>query len=257
MAAWQISQAVSFGVMFGMQNTYDEARSIGSVNAWNAFLHLAALAATERMAAFVGDAEMASNASAWLTRGRNATTALLWDATAGHFRGFWCERGKITANAMADSLYGVLWAAVLDLDLGLDRSLYIRHQASVWERAATPWGIKFWTNKTTDYECEPLPGDQAHDLLTDDTLWAAHAVECASGPTLCPCSTRAHLVPMQRQAPPRAHAVPGPTPCPCSTRAHLVPMQCQTPPRAHAAPGPTPCPCSARPHLVPMRRKEH
>jgi hypothetical protein len=42
---------------------------------------------------------------------------------------------------------------------------------------ATEFGLPFWTNKTRDYACQPLPGNQRNDPFTDDTLWSAHPLD--------------------------------------------------------------------------------
>lgn len=67
--------------------------------------------------------------------------------------------------------------AVLGLDLGLPKDLYEQHQSAAWKANVNEWGLAFWSNKSRDYSCEPLPGGQARDLFTDDTVWSAHAVD--------------------------------------------------------------------------------
>eukprot|EP01048_Picozoa_sp_COSAG05_P003580 COSAG05_NODE_168_length_15164_cov_8.323734_11_plen_289_part_00 len=180
---WQLRQAERLGTMPALTNTYDEAHSIGAggTNAWNAFLHLMAITAAEELATRVGDAELAVACKAALIRARKVTMELLWDDAHGRFRGYVCNTTRVagalnTDNLMADSLYGALWAEVLGLDLGLNKSLFEQHQTASYATAKA-FGLPFWTNKTRDYACRPLPGNQAHDQFTDDTLWSAHAVD--------------------------------------------------------------------------------
>ena len=106
---------------------------------------------------------------------------LLWDATHERFRGYVCHasRGEQlpgaaaataagaenTDNLMADSLYGVLWAELLQLDLGVNKTLFELHQRASFA-TANEYGLPFWTNKSRDYACQPLPGNQAHDRFT-------------------------------------------------------------------------------------------
>ena len=108
-AQWQLAQAMEFGVMGGLTNTYDEAPHMGSVNAWNAFLHLAAV-----KAARANDTVFAAECNDAMVAARNATMDLLWDAAHTRFRGYWCNVSGAavvnTDNVMADALVGVLWA---------------------------------------------------------------------------------------------------------------------------------------------------
>lgn len=154
---------------------------------WNAFLHLASVTAAEKLAMIVGDTDFAVTCKSAVARAQTAIIELLWDSSHSRFRGYVCQssRGQQspgadavenTDNLMADSLYGVLWAELLGLDLGLNRSLFELHQRSSFA-TANEFGLPFWTNKTRDYACKPLPGNQAHDLFTDDTIWSAHAID--------------------------------------------------------------------------------
>ena len=183
---WQLRQAQMLGTMPALTNTYDEAPSMGldGTNSWNAFLHLAAVKAAEQLASRAGDLPFAANCTAALVRARSATIDLLWDETHSRFRGYVCHasgqniptNAENTDNLMADSLYGVLWSELLDLDLGLNKTLYELHQRSSFA-TANQFGLPFWTNKTRDYACQPLPGNQKGDQFTDDTIWSAHAVD--------------------------------------------------------------------------------
>lgn len=186
-AGWQIAQAVRFGVMGGLTNTYDEAPHMGDVNSWNAFLHLAAVEASRRLAVAAGDTAFATELAGALHTARNATIKHLWLPKLQRFRGYWCNCSatayqRNTNNLMADSLYGVLWAKVLGLDLGIDDRYFSDHQRHSWNADAasntsTPWGLNFWIDKSRDYSCMPLPGGQQNDQFTDDTIWSAHSVD--------------------------------------------------------------------------------
>eukprot|EP01051_Picozoa_sp_SAG22_P010003 SAG22_NODE_873_length_6721_cov_19.182395_4_plen_80_part_00 len=61
-------------------------------------------------------------------------------------------------------------ARVLGLELGLDEAMMASHQARAWKALDSPFGLQFWADKTRDYSCAPLPGGQAHDLFTADTV---------------------------------------------------------------------------------------
>eukprot|EP01051_Picozoa_sp_SAG22_P010004 SAG22_NODE_873_length_6721_cov_19.182395_5_plen_144_part_00 len=86
-AGWQLAWAEQYGVMDGHTNTYDEAPHMGSVNAWNSFLHIASIEATRLLATAAGDAAFATICAEGVARARNATTQLLWDAARGSFAG--------------------------------------------------------------------------------------------------------------------------------------------------------------------------
>eukprot|EP01052_Picozoa_sp_SAG31_P031251 SAG31_NODE_3292_length_4454_cov_2.328588_4_plen_452_part_00 len=181
-ADWQLTWAQKYGVMDGHTNTYDEAPHMGSVNAWNAFLHVAAIKAVEALADDVGDLEFAATCAAAAARARNSTVSLLWDKARRSFRGYWCDESEFPGAVngqplMADALVGVLWAKILGLDLGFDDTMFVAHQDTAWKKLQSPFGLHFWADKDRDYSCAPLPGGQSKDLFTDDTIWSAHAVD--------------------------------------------------------------------------------
>eukprot|EP01047_Picozoa_sp_COSAG01_P012689 COSAG01_NODE_579_length_15238_cov_10.570183_2_plen_521_part_00 len=179
---WQLRQAVQLGTMPAYTNTFDEARSmgVGGTNSWNSFLHLVAVRAAEELATQAGDSAVADQCAAAARRAREVIVQLLWDSDHSRFRGYVCnasDRGVLnTDNLMADSLVGVLWAHILGIDLGMNRTMFELHQRASFA-VANEFGLPFWSNKTRDYACQPLPGNQKADKFTDDTIWSAHSVD--------------------------------------------------------------------------------
>ena len=161
--------------MPSLTNTYDEAPSmgLGGTNSWNgalnflrltashshsqemlraAFLHLAAVKAAEELATRAGDAAFAATCTRALARARSTTIDLLWDDAHSRFKGYVCHASgqapagaENTDNLMADALYGVLWAKILGLDLGINATLFHLHQRASYA-TANAYGLPFWVS---------------------------------------------------------------------------------------------------------------
>jgi uncharacterized protein (DUF608 family) len=180
-AQWQIERAEQFGVPHNLENSYDWwGYHRQDVASYNAFLHLAALAAAEKCTETQGDgafAETCRNAR------ESATDALhehLWN---GEFYLAYKNMGVEETNLMSDTLYGQLWAFVLDLGLLVDKEKLLSHLASEQRINGTAFGLK-----VMDVEGRPsdalkdtiiLPKDYK-DLPRDEIVWEGGSLDWAS-----------------------------------------------------------------------------
>lgn len=172
------------------------------MNAYNAFLYLAALAATSEMAEASGEAAFAATCAAAVVDGASALDKLLWVdgderpsvAPAGGFwAAAWCENGRgarqqNVSALQAGALYGQMWASVLNLTSRIPVPLQrVRsHLLAERRRNARPFGLAFATNRSApmDYyngAClsdaagreraePPQPSDRRRGALTESGL---------------------------------------------------------------------------------------
>ena len=172
---WQLAHASNYGLTSDLVNTNDEHGTIGDVNAYDAFVYLASLAAARNLSqsnqTFVDEIEKA------LKLGVEKLDELLWTGT--HYRSFWCKNGKYSANALqGDSLYGQMWAMMVGLDTGVNVTRLKSHVQTEKAWNWTPYGIQFCTNRTTDYHC----GKGIDNLgvgFEDFDTWEAHSFDHA------------------------------------------------------------------------------
>ena len=128
-AEWQMHDSEPYGLPKYLNNTYDwwdfQAKELVS---YNAVLHLAAMLAAERLALAETDVPFAEKCRRTFDVGQRSLYEHLW--TGQYFRSWWCA-GKPFPDALhADTLYGQLWAFMLDLGLVADeRKLKLHLQA--------------------------------------------------------------------------------------------------------------------------------
>ncbi|XP_062508972.1 uncharacterized protein LOC134185207 [Corticium candelabrum] len=167
---WQLDHASKYGLTSDLVNTFDEHGQIGDVNSYNAFIYLASLAAGEILADRAGDKSFASELEKARQTGLDQLEKLLWTGT--HYRSFWCANGKHSDQALqSDSLYGQVWATMLALNTSVDVHKIVAHLKTERQWNLTPYGIRFCTNRTTDYHCD---GNTA-STTTHANLQSLHA----------------------------------------------------------------------------------
>ena len=131
-AQWQIARAAQFGCPSFVQTTYDYLGLDSYPYAtYNAVLHLAAMRATVRLAALVGDSSgLAANASASEASCLGALEARLWSDELGAWRAWQTAAGNAPDLVLSGSFHGQSWASALGLGLLLPAANATRHLAA-------------------------------------------------------------------------------------------------------------------------------
>jgi len=145
-----------YNLTYKMVNTNDEHGVIGDVNAYNAFLYLASMAASARLADAMGDEELAATCRQAIFMGRKALKRLLWNSDSNFWTQAYCESVPSTQGGEAlqgGGLYGLLWAHVLGLDedIGIDIQEIHAHLAAERSRNDGKYGLIFATNRSVNY----------------------------------------------------------------------------------------------------------
>ena len=144
-AQWQIDRCARYGLPDRLVNTYDlwdlelGVESIPDLISYNAFLHLAAMRAAERLADIQGDPDFAARCRENAGRAREALVRRLW--TGEHFRHFWSANGNTRDAPHSDALYGQLWAGILGLGLLAEPEMMRSHLAAERRINGSPYGL--------------------------------------------------------------------------------------------------------------------
>ncbi len=172
-AQWQINRSVEFDLPNRLNNTYDWWKfDDKDLVAYNAFLHLAALLAAEKMAEIKGDSRFANLCRRNLETAQVALEKYLW--TGKYFRAWW-NKGQPVPNALhADTLYGQLWAEILNLGWTADPDKIKSHLAAEYKINESPYGLKVMRN--TGYD-DADPGSPPH---TNNLVWEAGSLDWAA-----------------------------------------------------------------------------
>jgi uncharacterized protein (DUF608 family) len=180
-AAWQMRHSAKYGLPERMDNTYDWWRfGEKDLVAYNAFLHLAAMRAAERLAQVEGDADLARQYRQAFETGQASLREHLW--TGAYFRSWWME-GKPYPDALhADTLYGQLWAFLLDLGLTADESQLKQHLEMEARLNSSPFGLKVMRRADPDHPGaeEAVPSAGGVPAARDNLVWQAGSLDwCA------------------------------------------------------------------------------
>jgi non-lysosomal glucosylceramidase len=143
---WQINRAQKYGLPHHLNNTYDwwafEDKDIVS---YNAFLHLAALKAAEKMAEVKEDQEFAATCEKNFHMSREVLIDKMWNDH--HFLAWYQEDGNHPQTVMTDVLYGQLWAEILGLGLLVDKNKLEKQLSQEKKVNDTPYGLKVMEEK--------------------------------------------------------------------------------------------------------------
>ena len=166
-AKWQIERSKDFGLPHNLNNTYDWWEFENKeVVAYNAFIHLAAMLAAEKMALLEGDTKFAKVCRDCFDTSKQAVSEKLW--TGSCFRAWWFKDQPASEALHADTLYGQLWAFLLDLGLVYDADQMIRHLSAEQERNDSHHGLKV------------LQGDDQDTSYRDNKIWEAGSLDWCS-----------------------------------------------------------------------------
>ena len=180
-ADWQIHRSAKYGLPERLENSYDWWHfGEKDLVAYNAFLHLAALLAAEKMARVEGEGDLAGHYHKAFTRGRKSLRRHLW--TGEYFRSWWME-GKPYPDALhADCLYGQLWAFILDLGLTTDESRLKGHLNRESQLNASPFGLKVMrrADRERPEEENAVPAAGGLSAARDNLVWEAGSLDWCS-----------------------------------------------------------------------------
>jgi uncharacterized protein (DUF608 family) len=164
-----------------LENTYDWWKfGEKDVVAYNAFLHLAAMLAAEKIAQAEGQADAAGQYHRAFVAGQKGVRRHLW--TGKYFRAWWTG-GKPYPDALhADTLYGQLWAFLLDLGLTADKSSIKRHLKMESRLNASPFGLKVMRRADPEHpEAEnAVPPKGGLGAARDNLVWEAGSLDWCS-----------------------------------------------------------------------------
>ena len=111
---WQIERSKAYGLPQYLQTTYDlfqfDKKTLVS---YNAILHLASMLAAEKVAGIESDPENTRKFRSAFDAGQRSLDQKLW--TGQYFRAWWSDDKAFPNALLADTLYGQLWASMLDL----------------------------------------------------------------------------------------------------------------------------------------------
>lgn len=177
-ALWQIQHSKNFGLPEYLQTTYDlfsfDKKTLVS---YNAVLHLASLLAANKIAQIELDRDSSSTFSAALAVGERSFIQYFW--TGKYFRAWWSDGQKFPDAVLADTLYGQLWASLLNLGLVTDKDKLTSHLRSEGELNRNQFGLRVLSgadlNGTDEGSSTPwTPGQQ---LPRDNIIWPAGSLD--------------------------------------------------------------------------------
>jgi len=181
-AAWQIHRSEAYGLPQKLENTYDGWQfAEKNLVSYNAFLHLSAMLAAEKLATVENDSVLAQTYRAAFQTGQESLYAHLW--TGEYFRSWWLDGKKYPDALHADTLYGQLWAFILDLGLLTDVAKINSHLDSEERLNGSPFGLKVMRGANPSHpELEsvvPAAGF-SEPSPPDNMIWQAGSLDWAS-----------------------------------------------------------------------------
>jgi len=182
-AQWQIGRSAKYGLPTRLQNTYDWWEfDKKDLVAYNGFLHLAAMRAAEKIAQVESDEGLAKQYRAAFERGSASLGEHLW--TGEYYRAWWMDGVAYPDALHADTLYGQLWAYLLDLGPLVDESKLQQHLRAESKLNASPFGLKVMRRADPNHpETESrIPDPKKPDSARDNLVWQAGSLDwCALG----------------------------------------------------------------------------
>jgi non-lysosomal glucosylceramidase len=181
-AAWQIHRSDAFGLPQKLENTYDWWR-FGEKNlvSYNAFLHLCAMLAAEKIANAESDSDRAQEYRTAFQVGQDSLKKHLWTGT--YFRSWWLDGEQYPDALHADTLYGQLWAFILDLGLLTDASQLQSHLTNEAQRNGSAFGLKVMRGANPSHpdleNLVPRPG-LSEPSPPDNMIWQAASLDWTS-----------------------------------------------------------------------------
>ena len=178
-AAWQIGRSEVYGLPQKLECAYDmydlDEKDLVS---YNAFLHLAAMLAAEKLAEVEGDNQLAIQYREAFERGQKSLQDHLW--TGEYFRCWWLD-GKTYPDALhADSLYGQLWAFILDLGLTTKKDFLKSHLRNESEVNGSPFGLKVMRRVSPEHPDEENAVLSPAEIKGVNVIWQVGSLDWCS-----------------------------------------------------------------------------
>ncbi|MGC2270964.1 MAG: GH116 family glycosyl-hydrolase, partial [Candidatus Sulfotelmatobacter sp.] len=169
-ALWQIERSKTYGLPQYLQTTYDlfqfDRKTLVS---YNAILHLASMLAAGKLAQIENDPESVEKFLAAFETGQRSLDRNLW--TGKYFRAWWSD-GKPFPNALlADTLYGQLWASVLDLGPVTDKEKLASHLSGEAELNRSRFGLRIMSGadpQAPPFEAAAAPWEPGQPMPNDN-----------------------------------------------------------------------------------------
>jgi uncharacterized protein (DUF608 family) len=181
-AAWQMRRSQTYGLPQNLENTYDWWQfSKKHLVSYNAFLHLAGLLAAEKLALVEGEHDLAQQYRHGFELGQKSLIEHLW--TGSYFRSWWLDGKSYPDGLHADTLYGQLWAFILDLGFTTDAPKLKAHLSSESTLNASPYGLKVMRSADPEHpELENAipPDGHAEPQARDNLVWEAGSLDWCS-----------------------------------------------------------------------------
>jgi uncharacterized protein (DUF608 family) len=165
-AEWAIRQSGSLKLPTKLQSTYEIKYNYQDGAAYNSFIYLAGLSIAREMARLNGDQEFSDRMQGLLDEARGLVDERFW--TGEFYRAWWNAGGDHPDAIQSDTLYGQLWASLLDLGF-LAPPQKVKAQLASEERLTdTPFGLQVCVGR------DPKP------YLWDETIWPAASMTWAA-----------------------------------------------------------------------------
>ena len=180
--SWQIERSETFGLPKYLQTTYDlfqfDHKTLAS---YNAVLHLASMLAAEKLAQVKNDPESARKFRAAFETGQRSLDQNLW--TGKYFRAWWSDDKAFPDALLADTLYGQLWASLLNLGLVTDKAKLASHLRSEAELNGSPFGLRIMSGadpKAHGVENTAAPWTPDQPMPNDNLIWPGGSIDWSS-----------------------------------------------------------------------------
>jgi uncharacterized protein (DUF608 family) len=181
-ALWQIERSKAYGLPQYLQTTYDLFQfDQKTLVAYNAVLHLASMLAAEKVAQVQNDPDTARNFRTAFETGQRSLDQNLW--TGNHFRAWWSDAKAFPNALLADTLYGQLWASILDLGLVTDKKRLASHLSREAELNGSRFGLRIMTGadpQTPRFETTTTPWEPNQTMPNDNLIWPAGSLDWSS-----------------------------------------------------------------------------
>lgn len=181
-ASWQIERSKAYGLPQYLQTTYDlfqfDKKTLVS---YNAILHLASMLAAEKVAQIESDPENARKFRVAFDTGQRSLDQNLW--TGQYFRAWWSDDKAFPNALLADTLYGQLWASILDLDPVTDKEKLASHLKSEAELNGSQFGLRVISGSDPEaprFETTTTPWEPPQPMPNDNLIWPAGSLDWSS-----------------------------------------------------------------------------
>jgi non-lysosomal glucosylceramidase len=181
-ALWQIERSKAYGLPKYLQTTYDlfqfDRKTLVS---YNAILHLASMLAAEKVAQIENHPESAKMFRAAFDTGQRSLDQDLW--TGKYFRAWWSDGVAFPDALLADTLYGQLWASILDLGLVTDKERLASHLKSEAELNGSQFGLRVMSGfdpQAPRAETTTTPWEPTQPMPNDNLIWPGGSLDWSS-----------------------------------------------------------------------------